>query len=305
VEQQRGPVGRALNRLKWAAWTLLKRLGDAIGFDVVWRNYYTPIPNARELPEGFWSQPVELRGFQLDLTGQLQFLERELAPHIAEFRPPLESSGRPGEYFLDNTLFGSVDAEALYGLIRHLRPTRLVELGSGYSSLVIEAAAARNDQDGSPVEHRIFDPFPWLESVRPSGREVARVPATEVPLSEFEALSAGDVLFVDTTHTVKAGGDVNHIVLEVLPQLKPGVVIHFHDVFLPWQYPREWIEEMQWYWAEQYLLQAFLAYNREFEPLFAAHAVARADPERLARSVPSFTPQESPASFWIRRRETV
>jgi hypothetical protein len=123
--------------------------------------------------------------------------------------------------------------------------------------------------------------------------------ATDIALEEFAALDAGDVLFVDTTHTVKTGGDVNYLVLEALPALSPGVLVHFHDIFLPWEYPRLWLEK-ELYWAEQYLLQAFLAFNPRFEVLFAAHHLSRAAPDRLARTVPSFRPGKWPGAFWLR-----
>jgi len=88
----------------------------------------------------------------------------------------------------------------------------------------------------------------------------------------------------------------------VLPQLAPGVLVHFHDIFLPYEYPRVWFEEMEYYWAEQYLLQAFLAYNTEWEVVVPAQAIAREHPERLARVVPSFDERVSPGSLWLRRR---
>ena len=91
--------------------------------------------------------------------------------------------------------------------------------------------------------------------------------ATDLPLELFSELGAGDILFVDTTHVVRLAGDVNFVVLDVLPRLQEGVIVHFHDIFLPWEYPRPWLTEMGYYWTEQYLLQAFLAYNREFEVL--------------------------------------
>ena len=123
-----------------------------------------------------------------------------------------------------------------------------------------------------------------------------------MPLSEFEALEAGDVLFCDTTHTVKLGSEVNYLILEVLPRLAPGVLVHFHDVFLPWEYPRKWPLQSRWYWSEQYLLQAFLAFNPAFEILFASQLATRAEPERVAALIPGFVPGSSvPASFWIKR----
>ena len=124
--------------------------------------------------------------------------------------------------------------------MRHLRPAQVVELGSGSSSHVIDTARRRNEEDGSPCEHRVFDPYPWEATVLGpvAGATVVPLGARAVDVSEFEALGRDDILFVDTTHTVKTGGDVNRIVLELLPRLAPGVLVHFHDIFLPYEYPR-------------------------------------------------------------------
>jgi hypothetical protein len=100
---------------------------------------------------------------------------------------------------------------------------------------------------------------------------------------------------------VKTGGDVVRIVLEVLPVLRPGVLVHFHDVFLPYEYPRAWVFELRRAWGEQYLLQAFLAYNEEFEVLMPCHALSRAEPERSSQLISSFGPEVARGAFWIRR----
>jgi hypothetical protein len=110
------------------------------------------------------------------------------------------------------------------------------------------------------------------------------------------------VLFVDTTHTVRTGGDVTHIVLDILPRLVAGVVVHFHDIFLPYEYPEDWVIGRRLAWGEQYLLQAFLAFNDAFEILVPNHATARGAPDALGSLVSSFDPDVvRPGGFWIRR----
>jgi hypothetical protein len=125
--------------------------------------------------------------------------------------------------------------------------------------------------------------------------------AADVPDEQFFELTAGDLLFIDTTHTVKIGGEVNRLILEVLPRIAPGVLIHIHDIYLPWEYPRSFLFEQRFFWAEQYLLQAFLAFNREFEVMIGAHAVARDYPDELSRLVPAGRTDTPPSAFWIRR----
>ncbi len=286
-----------------------------LGHDVLRRSYYSPVVDLGLLTPRLWSEPRSTPGLEIDVDAQLAFLEQHLHPYLHEFHPPVHEQGRPG-FYLANGFYGSVDAEILYGMIRHFKPRRLVELGSGYSTLVTREAARLNDLDGQPIDHRVFDPYAG-DHTHMSPTELARIarlPATQVPLDEFLALEAGDVLFVDTTHTVKLAGDVNYVVLEVLPMLRPGVIVHMHDIFLPWEYPRYWIEDLRRLWTQQYLLQAMLSCNTRFRVLFASHAVGRAAPERLRKSIPSFEPStveptEAAASaftagaFWLERTD--
>ncbi len=271
-----------------------------LGIDLVENTFYSPIPDVASLPESLWAGPHPLPGIDLRTDEQLRHLEQDLAPYVAEFDPP--RTPVPGEdYFLDNGAYETVDAEVLYATLRHRRPRRLLEVGSGFSTLVSARAVRANAADGHPCDFVASDPYPrdFLRKPVEGLREMRSWLATDIPLSEFEALESGDVLFVDTTHTVKIGGDVNFLVLEALPALAPGVIVHFHDIFLPWEYPRRWFTELELYWAEQYLLQAFLAYNPRFEVVLASHHLARSHPERLGKVVPSFRPGAAPGSFWL------
>jgi hypothetical protein len=274
-------------------------------YDIVTRDYYSPVPNLDILDEGIWERRANLDGVDLRLEAAIELIEDELRPFIAEFDVPRSGPAEPGTFFLQNENYESVDAELLYAILRARKPRRVLELGSGFSTLLIGEAARRNADDGVATEHLAYDPFPRpqiLGENPPPPTRFEPLSATAVPLDAFRALEAGDVLFVDTTHTVKLGSDVNYIVLEVLPVLAPGVIVHFHDIFLPWEYPRVWFEKMQYYWAEQYLLQAFLAFNEAFEVLIPARAVAHDHQERLAAVIDSFTPEARPGAFWIVRR---
>ena len=271
-----------------------------LGIDLVEHTFYSPIPDVASLPESLWAGPRPLPGIDLRTDEQLRHLEEDLAPYVAEFDPPRRQV--PGQdYFLDNGAYESVDAEVLYATLRHRKPARLLEVGSGFSTLVSAQAVRVNASEGSPCHFVASDPFPrdFLQRPVEGLAEMRSWLATDIPLEEFSALRSGDVLFVDTTHTVKIGGDVNFLVLEALPALQPGVIVHFHDIFLPWEYPRRWFTELELYWAEQYLLQAFLAFNPRFEVVLASHHLARSFPERLGKVVPSFRPGVAPGSFWL------
>ncbi len=278
------------------------------GFDVVRHDYYSPIPDLSRLPADVWTRRSRLGGLTLDAEGAMAFVEGTLATAIAELDVPARDPEVPGQFFLANGGFETVDAELLYAMVRTMRPRRVVELGSGYSTLLINLAAQRNDADGSAIVHEVYDPHPRpyiIGQELPPPSRLTPISATEVALDLFAGLTANDILFVDTTHTVKLASDVNYLILDVLPVLAPGVIVHFHDIFLPWEYPQTWFEQMQWYWAEQYLLQAFLAFNPAFEVLVPAHALARAHPERLGAVVPSFRAGAGPGSMWLRTRSTI
>lgn len=292
-----------LARMRRAAEDLAQRALKPAGYQLSRRHFYSPIPVVEELPASLWSGPSEMPGVDLRVDEALALLSGPLAPYLAEFQPPAHPTGQ-GAFWLQNSSYESVDAETLYALVRQLKPARVYELGSGASTHVIHLAAVANAGDGRPVEHTVFDPFPYQASPMGPVPDVTTHPirAEDLDPARFAALQSGDVLFVDTTHTVRTGGDVTHIFLEIVPRLAPGVVVHVHDVFLPYEYPREWVVDHRRAWAEQYLLQAFLAFNRDFEVLLPNHALARAAPEALRRAIPSFDPRTvHPGGFWIRR----
>ena len=216
-----------------------------------------------------------------DTAQQIAWAEAELAAGIAAFEGP------PG-FRLANSYYESVDAEICDALVRRLAPSRVIELGSGWSTLLLRAAA--------PGRVTTYDPYPaeFLDGVE-------RRAAQDIPLEVFDGLRAGDVLFVDTSHTVKLGGEVVHLFLEVLPRLAPGVVVHVHDIALPYEYDRRYVVDLQMPWAEQYLLQALLCGSLDWEVLFGAQAVARKHPARLRAIVPSLRDRHYPSSFWMRR----
>jgi hypothetical protein len=235
----------------------------------------------------------------------MDFIEQELAPHIPEFRPPRTPTDHSNEFYLDNGFYGPVDAELLYAMVRRLRPRRIVELGSGFSTLVMAKACVANAHDEAPCSLRVFNPYPEPLDFR--GNPVVGVseyqgtPAQEVPNEVFASLDENDILFIDTSHIVKLGSDTAAIVLEKVPLLRAGVFVHFHDVFIPWNYPRSWVESFDAFpYAEQYLVHAFLSFNRAFEPVCAAYAVARDYGDRLKRAIPSYGPDVVARAFWIR-----
>lgn len=290
-------MGRSRAALRSAGVQVMNRLADRFGYDVLERTYYSPIPDLGKLPAGFWDDARPMPGVDLRMEAALALLEGPLAPHIREFDPPRDPT--PGRVFhLANRTYESVDAEVLFALIRHLAPKRVIELGSGASTAVMVEAV-----EGTSTELQVFDPYPrphWADGLR-KHVTIEERSAEDLPPSFFDDLGDGDVLFIDTSHTVRAGGDVTHLLLEVVPRLRPGVVVHVHDIFLPYSYPEGWFRDDRRYFAEQYLLQALLADSAKFEVLFPAHALSREHPDRLAAVIPSFVPGAGGA-FWFRAR---
>ena len=293
------PVRKRLGALRMRA---LERYTRGLGYDLVRSGFHSPLPALDELPESVWTRRSPLEGIHFDSAEQLRFVEEDLAPHIREFDPRFDTGTSLGRYDIHNRSFEEVDSELLYAFVRFLTPSRVVELGSGFSSLVLAHACRTIRAAGHECTYEIFDPH-----LRPFVRELDgsanchQLRAQDVPLEVFDSLEAGDILFVDTTHVVKLGSEVNRIVLDVLPRLVPGVVVHFHDIFTPWEYHRHWIEG-DWKWNEQYLLQAFLAMNPHYEILVSCQALIREQREGLGELVPTLHAGSVAAGFWIQRR---
>ena len=275
------------------------------GFDFELRSFYSPIPNTDLIPVERWEQPSAMAGIDWDLERQFAYVEGELAEAIAEFRPPRAATGNRFDYYLDNGLYQGGDADLLYATIRAKRPRRVLELGAGFSTLVSAMAVRANRADGAECSLKSCDPYanPGSEANVEGLDAILAVPAEGLAPEHYGELAAGDILFIDSSHTVRIGGDVVHLFCEVIPQLAPGVIVHVHDIYLPYEYPRAWAETLRWYWAEQYVLQALLAGSERFEVLVGAHALFREDPDRLRRTIPNLDPAAAPLSLWFRVRE--
>lgn len=304
IQTFRHVASSARVRLRDVTLAALRRYARSVGYDLVRRGYYSALPEPSELPADIWERRSALCGIAFDTDAQIRFVMDNLASFLLEFDAHFDTRTAVGKFYSGNYAYDSVDADLLYAMVRFLRPRRVIELGSGFSTLVLAHAVRVNRDADHDCDYRIFDPYPkdWVEAGVPGVAECIRRKAQDIAMERFDALERDDILFVDTTHTVKVGSDVNRIVLDVLPRLRPGVVVHFHDILLPWEYWRYWIEG-DWKWNEQYLLQAFLAMNPGYEVLIATQALLRDHGEKLRRVIQEFDPQSAPTSFWIRSLE--
>jgi len=269
------------------------------GFHVTPARFNQPIPDTQSLPETLWSRPSELVGIHMNDAGQLNLLRS-----FSRFRDEYQHfpTGKPQEhnqFYLGNGLFDGVDALVAYCMIRHFQPRLTIEVGGGFSSLVLGQAAEKNKNSGVIC----IEPFPreFLREGFPGLQSLIEKKVQDIGLEFFSQLASGDILFIDSSHTVKIGGDINYLFLEVLPRLNPGVIVHVHDIFLPFEYRRDWVLDEFRFWTEQYLLQAFLIFNSEFEVLMANSYLNHYHQPDLKAAFPNLR-RWIGGSFWMRRQ---
>jgi hypothetical protein len=264
------------------------------GFHVTPVHFYEPIPDTQSLPETLWGQPSELVGIDMNQSTQLDLLRNHFSKLRDEYNNlPVEPP--PGQ----KRPFRGVDALVAYCMIRYFQPELIAEVGSGWSSLVLGQSAAKN-KNSALIS---IDPFPSdvLRKGFPGLRSLIKKRIQDIDLEFFTQLGSGDVLFIDSSHTVKIGGDVNYLFLEVLPRLKPGVIVHVHDIFLPFEYRRDWVLDEFRFWTEQYILQAFLTFNSQFEVLLANSYLNHYHQQELKSAFPGLSSWAG-GSFWMRRQ---
>ena len=277
------------------------------GFQLMAKHFYNPIPDVDQLDDrpGFWESRKATPGIdfrieeQLELLKKIQPFRNELSS-VPTDKPSHDSKG--SSFYFSNDAFSGFDAEIYYCFIRHFQPKRVVEIGSGWSTRIAGMACLANHAAGTTTRLTSIEPYPnpGLKSGFPGLDRLIQSKLEDVPMEVFTELEYGDILFIDSTHVTKTGGDVLKIYLEILPLLRPGVLVHAHDIFLPYEYPREWIVGREWYWTEQYLLQAFLAFNSHYEVLLAAHLLHREHADGLKDFSPLYDEANRPASFWCR-----
>jgi len=299
-------ISRIIKNIVWSQG--LFEFWQKLGVNVTKKHFYSPIPDTSELKNkvDLWTKKSELPSIDINLEGQMNFLEQIFPLYKNEFDFPVDKTEKPHEYYLNNAAFGLEDATVLHCMIRHFQPRTIIEIGSGYSTCVSARACLMNQKEGHPCKLTSIDPYPrktHREGFAGLDAHIAKK-IEDVEADFFEKLEENDILFIDSSHIVRTGGDVNFLFLEILTRLKKGVVVHIHDIFLPFEYPRKWVIDNRTFLSEQYLLQAFLCFNKSFEVLFGNHFVKTVYPEK-ARSL--FVPPKGyrerlfSTSFWIRQ----
>lgn len=280
-------------RIKFVAKLLLRRLFQIMSrvrLHVTPVHYYSPIPDVGRLAKTAprWNKASAMPGIASDLDAQLAACDRICRPYQSEFAGARHYSAGvargvgPG--------YGYIESQALHAVVRHLEPGLVVEVGSGVSTYCMLQALASN---ASPATLRCIDPHPrggLVSPCRDVRLEIVARPVEHVPVTQFERLGEGDLLFIDSSHAVKAGGDVNFLVLEVLPRLKRGVWVHFHDIYFPYDFPRDLLLNYTFY-NETSLLRAWLTHNSRAEIVFCLSQLHYDRPHGLRAVFPDYDPQ--------------
>lgn len=260
--------------------------------------FYASLVDPVDLPER--ETPRSHVGVDFNHERQVDYLVEQFPRFRDEygampFHRAADWATRP-RFFLDNDAFQNVDPLVYWAIIRLHRPGRIVEIGSGFSTLLAAQAVQKNGTGRVTA----IDPFP-REFVRRNDLDIELIaqPVEDIDLGFFGSLEPNDILFVDSSHVVRAGGDVNRIVFDILPRLPSGVLVHFHDIHFPFDYPRELIDRRNVYWTEQYLLHACLLRNAADEVLFGTRYAAHHWHDEMARAFPSAKRLDG-ASFWLR-----
>ncbi len=261
-------------------------IADRWGYHIRPIHYYEPLPDFRSITTEQINQRRTYPGIDLRWEQQL-----ELVNELATYRDEL----RELDFDFDNPYFGGLDAAVYYALIRHLRPQRIIEIGGGYSTQIAGKALAANRRG----KLTCIEPHP--ERLNGSDVELIQKRVEEMNVDFFSTLEANDILFIDSSHTVKFRSDVCYEFLDILPRLARGVWVHVHDIFFPHDYPAEWLINRRLALNEQYFLEAFLSFNKSFVPQLANYWLQLEHNENAARVWPNGSNRAS--SFWMKRVE--
>jgi hypothetical protein len=286
---------RTKTALKRGLRTLFE-VGQRFGVNVLPRHFYSEVPCIQELRrDSSWRKPHTMHGVQGAEPGpQLAFVEACCPPEVVRrlgrndiFAHACAANGEPG--------FGATDADFLFAFVQAIRPPRIVQVGCGVSTAVMLLAAAEAGSGYRP-EVVCVEPYPtgFLRQADREGKiRLVAEKAQTVALETLTDLGPGGFLFVDSTHTVKPGSEVNRLILEVLPRLEPGCWVHFHDIYFPYNYQRGLLDDELFFCNESALLHAFLINNPAVTVRASLSMLHDAEPARLARSLPNYRPAPS------------
>ena len=268
-------------------------------------HFYSPIPSLEyvrnNLNNIFKPLPRIIPGIDLRESQQMELLQ-SLKIYYDQV-PFSEKKQNDTRFYFNNPSYSYLDAIFLYSIIRHKKPRRIIEIGSGFSTCVM---LDTNDLyfDGNKIAITCIEPYPdlLLSLLKPGDIDQITLIAKDlqqVDLKIFGQLEENDILFIDSTHVSKIGSDVNYEIFELLPSLAPGVLIHFHDIFFPFEYPLDWVLENRG-WNELYLLRAFLQYTDSFNIVLFSSFLINFFENYFSENMPMCL-RNSGGNIWIQR----
>ncbi len=279
-------------------------LFEYFGIHILPVHYYSPIPDTRQLRKrlGSLTQEHPMHGVDFKEDAQIEILDL-----LKDYEEEYCNAG--GEVFgVDQNKMPSyapINALALYAFVCHFKPKKVIEVGAGMSTKISSTAVIKNKEEGHNGEFIVIEPYPSKELQKEQNgiHRLIIEKVEDVDISFFKKLEKNDILFIDSSHTVKPLGDVNYLFFSVIPQLNPGVIIHIHDIFFPVEYlPHHFFNQgMKMFWQEQYLLHAFLMFNHEFEVMLSLSYMHFKHQDRLRELFPWYRPDRWPSSFWMRK----
>lgn len=292
-----GLVFKLIRLFESSNFPILNKTYRFFGIYTIKNHYYEP---RFIYPSNFDFNLIRNIPYKIDFDKQLELLEN--FPQYLELNLfAVEKSQTPNDFYVTNPNFGAGDVDLYYLLIRKLKPHRIIEVGSGYSTMVCLKAMEQNTQEGIQTDLTCIEPFemPFLNQEK--NITLIRKLVEDVDLELFQSLEENDILFIDSSHIIRPGNDLLHIFFEIFPILKKGVIIHIHDIFSPRHYPKEWLTEKMRFWNEQYLLEAFLHNNHDYQVLFTANHLVKSHYEEAKKVLIHLQPNSEPSSFWMQK----
>ena len=273
-------------------------------------HFYSPIVSVAEIlkreAQVYPAPTRNLPGIDLQEDAQVALMHQFAALYFPTV--PFTDTPQTGfRYYFVNQYFIHADAITLHCMMRHFKPKKIIEAGSGFSSAVM---LDTNDRFlNKSVDFTFIEPYPnrlhSLLTLEDRNRvTIFESTLQDIPIAYFEALEENDFLFIDSTHVSKTGSDVNFLLFELLPRLKPGVIIHIHDVFYPFEYPKDWVinGNGRFGWNEAYILRAFLMYQNQFEILFHNDFLQTFYNDWLTQNMPTYATRGRGSSIWLRAK---
>ncbi|MBN2064563.1 MAG: class I SAM-dependent methyltransferase [Sedimentisphaerales bacterium] len=286
-------MNRLLKNLAKQMWHKVFALGQRCGVDILPRHFYSEVPDMAKLRRTeSWKKPYNMSSLSLDdIDMQLEFVRNVCSGSLfqdkasAIFVSSCTENGEPG--------YGPIEAQVLYGFICNKKPARIVQVGCGVSTAIILNAAT---DSGYVPEIICIEPYPnaYISSLAEHGKvRLIDKGVEDVGAEVFGSLQAGDLFFVDSSHTLGPAGEVTRLIIDILPLLAVGVYIHFHDIWVPYDYSGWIMADALTFWHETALMMGFLSFNGNFRAVASLSLIHYQRSAELQTIIPDYSPRGS------------